>query len=198
MATNNSINLNQAGIAIYDAAGSFTATTTTQHAVLVGGASNTIVNKTLTDGQLLIGSTGNDPSTANLTAGTGISIVNGAGAITISAAGGGLTWTVVTGAAQAMSISNGYIANNAGTVVFTLPVTAAVGSVVAVTGINNNTGWQIAQNAGQTIHFGTVDSTTGVAGSLASTKTRDTVFLVCVVANTDWNVVDSIGNITVV
>jgi hypothetical protein len=97
-----------------------------------------------------------------------------------------------------LAVNNGYIANNAGTVVFTLPVTAAVGTVIAVTGINNNTGWQIAQNAGQTIYFGSTSTTTGVGGSLASTKTRDTVFLLCVVANNDWNVVDSIGNITIV
>ena len=198
MATNNAINLNQAGIAIYDGAGTFSATTTTQHAVLVGGTSNTIVNKTLTDGQILIGSTGVDPVAANITAGSGIAITNGAGSITVSSTGLGITWTVVTGATQAMSVNSGYIANNAGTVIFTLPSTAAVGSVIAVTGINNNTGWQIAQNAGQTVHFGTLSTTTGAGGSLASTKTRDTIFLLCVVANTDFNVIDSIGNITVV
>ena len=196
MATNNAINLNQAGIAIYDGAGTFTATTTTQHAVLVGGASNTIVNKTLTDGQVLIGSSGVDPVASTLTAGTGISITNAAGSITINSSGGGIAWTVVTGATQAMSVNNGYIANNAGTVAFTLPATAAVGSIIAVTGINNNTGWSIGLNAGQTIHFGTV-STTTTTGTLASTKTRDTVYILCVVANTDFNVIDSIGNITI-
>lgn len=198
MATNNAINLNATGIPVYDGAGTFTATTTTQHAVLVGGASNTITNKILTDGQVLIGSTGVDPVAATLTAGSGVSITNAAGSITIAASGGGLTWTVITGASQALAVNNGYIANNAGTVAFTLPVTAAVGTLIAVTGINNNTGWSIGQNVGQTIHMGTVSSTTGVGGSLACTKTRDTVYLVCVVANTDWNVVGSMGNITIV
>ena len=198
MATNNAINLNSTGIAIYDGAGTFSSTTTTQHAVLVGGTSNTIVNKTLVDGQVLIGFAGADPVAANITAGSGIAITNGAGSITVSSTGLGISWTVVTGATQAMSVNSGYIANNAGTVIFTLPSTAAVGSVIAVTGINNNTGWQIAQNAGQTVHFGTFSTITGAGGSLASTKTRDTVFLLCVVANTDFNVIDSIGNITVV
>lgn len=198
MATNNAINLNATGIAIYDGAGTFTATTTTQHAVLVGGTSNTIVNKTLSNGEVLIGSTGVDPVAATLTAGTGVSITNGAGSISIAASGGGLTWSVITGASQALAVNNGYIANNAGTVAFTLPVTAAVGTLIAVTGINNNTGWSIGLNVGQTIYFGSASTTTGVAGSLACTKTRDTVYLLCVVANTDWNVVDSIGNITVV
>lgn len=198
MATNNAINLNQVGIPVYDGAGTFSATTTTQNAVLLGGTSNTIVNQLLTDGQLIIGSTGVQPVASTLTAGTGVSITNGAGSITINASGGGLTWTVITGAAQALAVNNGYIANNAGTVVFTLPVTAAVGTVIAVTGINNNTGWQIAQNVGQTIYFGSANTTTGVGGSLTSTRIRDTVFLLCVVANTDWNVIDSIGNITIV
>ncbi len=43
----------------------------------------------LTDGQLLVGRTGNTPIAANLTAGSGINITNAAGAVTISATGGG-------------------------------------------------------------------------------------------------------------
>jgi len=42
-----------------------------------------------TDGQLIIGSTGNNPQIATLTAGANISITNGAGSITIAANGGG-------------------------------------------------------------------------------------------------------------
>lgn len=198
MATNNAINANSVGLQRYDGAGTFDAVTTTQYGVQIGAASNGLSSQLLTDGQLIIGSTGVAPVASTLTAGTGIGIVNAAGSITISAAGGGLTWTVITGAAQALAVNNGYIANNAGTIVFTLPAIAPVGSVIAVTGINNNTGWQIAQNAGQTIYFGSANTTTGVGGSLTSTRIRDTVFLLCVVANNDWNVVDSVGNITIV
>lgn len=43
----------------------------------------------LTNGQLLIGSTGGDPVPASLTAGANISITNGAGSITIAAGSGG-------------------------------------------------------------------------------------------------------------
>ena len=43
----------------------------------------------LTNGQLVIGSTGAAPAAATLTAGTGIAITNAAGGITISASGGG-------------------------------------------------------------------------------------------------------------
>lgn len=196
MATGNAINANSTGLAKYDGAGTWSATTVTDHSILVGGASNAITSIALTNGQLAIGSTGVDPVAATLSAGTGISISNGAGSITINGVGSGLTWSVITGASQAMSVNNGYIANRAGTVAFTLPTTSAVGDMVAVTGINTATGWSIAYTTNQQIFFGT-SSATITTGSLASTQIRDTVYLVCVVANLSWNVVSSVGNITV-
>jgi hypothetical protein len=58
-------------------------------ATLVVGSGGT-GQTTFTDGQLLIGnSTGNTLAKATLTAGTGISVTNGAGSITIAATGGG-------------------------------------------------------------------------------------------------------------
>lgn len=161
MATNNSINLNGTGVAVYDGAGTFSART--------------------------------------ITAGTGISVSDGSGVSgnpTINATGGGLTWTVVTGASQAMSVNNGYIANRAGTVAFTLPTSSAVGDVVAVTGINSATGWSIGYTTNQQIFFGT-SSATITSGTLASTAIRDSVYLVCVTANLGWNCISSVGNITV-
>ncbi len=198
MATQNAINANSSGLVRYDGAGTFSGVTTTNHAVLLGAASNGITNLALTNGQLAIGSTGADPSAATLTAGTGVSITNGAGSITINAVGGAMTWTVVTGTTQTAAVNNGYIANNAGQVTVTLPSTSAVGDMVAVTGINNATGWKIAQNGGNQIFFGSSSTTSGAGGSLTSTATRDTVYLVCMTANATWNVVSAIGNITVV
>jgi hypothetical protein len=198
MATNNAINISSSGLCKYDGAGTFSGVTTTNHSVLIGAASNGITSLALTNGQLAIGSTGADPTAATLSAGTGVSITNAAGSITINAAGGGLTWSTVTGTTQAAAVNNGYIANNAGQVTVTLPSTSAVGDVVAVTGINNATGWKVAQNAGNTIFFGSATTTPGTGGSLTSIATRDTVFLLCVTANAAWNVIDSIGNLTVV
>jgi collagen type VII alpha len=67
--------------------------------VLNGGTGQT----TYTDGQLLIGnSTGNTLTKSTLTAGSGISIVNSAGAISISATGSG-TVTSVTGTSPVVS-----------------------------------------------------------------------------------------------
>jgi hypothetical protein len=198
MATANSINANSTGLARYDGAGTWTGVTVTQHDLLIGAASNGITSLALTNGQLAIGNTSNDPSAATLTAGTGVTITNGAGSITINAAGGGLTWTVVTGTTQAAAVNNGYIANNAGQVTVTLPATSAVGDVVAVTGINNATGWKVAQNAGNQIFFGTASTTSGTGGSLTSSATRDAVLLLCTSANANWQVLNSVGNITVV
>ena len=62
--------------------------TLTSGAILIGqGVAPVITLGPLADGELLIGSTGLDPIPATLTAGTGISIANAAGSITISASG---------------------------------------------------------------------------------------------------------------
>lgn len=106
-------------------------------------------------------------------------------------------WTEITAGQTAVAYT-GYIANKAGTAcVVTLPATSIVGALYSVVG-KGATGWSIAQNAGQTIHFGDQNTTPGAGGSLASTKQYDTVHLVCSTANTDFVVTGSLGNITVV
>jgi len=87
MAVNNALNITATGIVKHDGAGAFTATTTTDHAILVGDAANAITNiGPLTDGQVVIGSTGNDPVAAAITAtaGQGVSVTLGAGSITLA------------------------------------------------------------------------------------------------------------------
>lgn len=151
----------------------------------------------MTNGQVLIGSTGGTPTPATLTAGPGVSISNGAGSITISGTGSGIGWTEVTGVSQAMSADNGYVASNAGLVTLTLPATAAFGTVINVQGKGAG-GWKIAQNAGQTIYFGSSATTTGATGYLASTNRYDSVQLLCITANTEWAMLGGPqGNITV-
>ena len=122
--------------------------------------------------------------------------LRGDGTFATPAGGGGITWNEVTGTTQAASVNAGYIANNAGLVTITIPTTAAVGDVVRVTGKGAG-GWLIAQNASEIIHFLGTNTTTGTGGSLASTGTYDGVEIVCVVANTEWVVVSSMGNITI-
>lgn len=111
---------------------------------------------------------------------------------------GFLTWTDVTGTTQAMAVSNGYVADNASLVTFTLPSTAAIGDVIQVLGKGAG-GWKIAQNATQQINIGKVPSTVGVSGSIASINQFDTVELRCITAGTAtiWTAKVT-GNITVV
>lgn len=101
-------------------------------------------------------------------------------------------WTTVTASTQAAAVSNGYITNNATGVTITLPATAAIGDVVEIMGLNAG-GWTLAPNSGQNIRFGTQNTTV----SLASTAQYDTIKVRCLVANTQWSVVERQGNITV-
>lgn len=88
MATNNAIDLSAQGVAYYNGSGSFSTPTLTQHAPVIGDSANDIkTSAALTNGQVLIGSTGADPVPATLTAGTNIAITNGAGSISIAASG---------------------------------------------------------------------------------------------------------------
>jgi hypothetical protein len=161
-------------------------------------AGNTVTTaiKNGSAGQLIIGGT-TTAAWANLTAGTGISIATGDHSITISASGVLDLWVEVTGTTQAMAANTGYIANNAGVVTLTLPSTATLGTRLTITGKGSG-GWLMAQNAGQTVYYGIATTTPGAGGSLASTQQRDTIDLVCITANTEWNVINSVGNITVV
>ena len=103
----------------------------------------------------------------------------------------------VTSTAQAMAINNGYILNNIALVTATLPSVSVVGDLVWIIGKGSG-GWQIAQNAGQTIHFGNQDTTTGAGGRLDSTNQYDSIQLLCTAANTDWTCTGiSQGNISV-
>jgi hypothetical protein len=75
----------------------------------------------LTNGQVLIGATGAAPQAQNLTAGTGITVTNGPGAITLSATGPGPTGLFNQAMSATPTSANTGLANwlNKGTAVFT-------------------------------------------------------------------------------
>ena len=125
--------------------------------------------------------------------GTNLKFANGTNTVSLTT---GTTWSVIAGTSATMAPANGYISNNAGLVTLTLPTTAAVGTEIRVAGYGAG-GWKIAQNASQQIQFGIVNTTSGTGGYLQSVQPSDGVHLVCVVANTNWIVVSSQGNITV-
>lgn len=79
----------------------------------------------LIDGELIIGATGGQPVVNQLTAGSGVSIVNGAGTISISATGTGGTVTSITAGTGLTGTPNPITLT--GTLSLTVPVTANLG-----------------------------------------------------------------------
>ena len=158
----------------------------TNSSTLVTGSTGTPVwSGTMSNGQLIIGSTGATPTAATLTAGSGITITNGAASITISSSTSGMTWSTFTCTTQASAVNNGYITNNAGSVTVTLPTTFAIGDEIEVKGLGAG-GWVLAAGTATTVRIGS--STTTSAGSLTSANQYDTVKVTGLVANTTWSV----------
>ena len=185
------------GVASRTAANTWATSSITNHAVLVGNSTEGINNiGPLTNGQLVIGNTGNDPTAATLSAGTGVGIVNAAGSVTINAVGGGLTWTAI-GASGNLAVNNGYLCTSGAALSLALPAASAVGDVISVA-LNGSTSWTITQAANQQIRIGSGTTSLGAGGSLASTAQGDTVTMVCTTVNLTWTVISVVGNITVV
>jgi hypothetical protein len=78
-----------------------------------------------------------------------------------------------------------------------LPATAAIGTELEISGFDTHL-WTIAQNASQIVNVGSTATTTGVGGSITATSRYDAIRLVCVTADTVWNMVSSVGNLSVV
>jgi len=140
----------------------------------------------LTDGQVVVGSSAGAPLAATLTAGTGVIITNAANSITVASTGGGMAWSNIGGTTQAAAVDNGYISDDAGATTITLPATAAIGSKVGVEGLGAG-GWILAASAGDTIQIGSGETSSG--GTLTSSAATDSVYVLCIVANTTWRVI---------
>lgn len=119
----------------------------------------------------------------------------GTSTLTISVAGGGITWSVIA-ADQTAVVNNGYFCNKAGTLHLLLPAVSAVGDTIIVTNENTALGVQFTQAAGQQILFSTSSSTLGATGTVTSSAIGDAMTIVCKVANTIWRADSMIGNWT--
>jgi uncharacterized protein YraI len=171
------------------------ATLGTHDAILTTNATGVITPIAVTDGQLAIGSSTGAPLAATLTAGTGITITNGHNSITIATAGSS-GWVDQTTTPVTMTANTGYTSDDGVTpVVFTLPLTSAIGDFVEINGKGSG-GYTISQAAGQQIHYGNQTTTLGATGTLSSSNQFDCVRLRCLTANTIWTVVSSVGNLT--
>jgi hypothetical protein len=177
--------------------GNLSVTGLTDHSIVLGSGSAALTPLgPLTDGQLAIGSTGNAPTAAMLTAGTGISITPGAGSITIASATGGMSYEEITDAAKTIVNNYEYGCNRGGGVAFTLPAASPVGSQFKITGITGL--WNIVQGAFQYVCIGSVTSTVGAGGSISATNLGDCITCTCIVENVGFRVTAMMGNITVV
>lgn len=106
-------------------------------------------------------------------------------------------WIDATSSPISMIPNMSYVTDNGTSIInYTLPSTAAFGTILQISGKSVG-GWSLAQNAGQSILFINQSTTTGVTGSLASSSKGDFIRLLCITANTTWNVVGSMGNITI-
>lgn len=164
-----------------------TASSVTQNAVIIGAASNLLSSIPLNNGQVVIGATAGAPLAATLTAGTGISITNGANSITIASSGGGVSWSSQTTNFNA-AVNNGYFI--AGNAVATLPASPSNGDAIAffVDGAFTVT---ITANTGQTIQISSNVSSS--AGTQANTATGDACTLVYRSTDTKWCAVSFVG-----
>lgn len=178
-------------------------TTASTQRVVINSAGSVTINSpdagdalTVTGGLTVTGIAG--VTTTNTKIVTVNSSTGQVGAVTTipAANGGSLAWTEVTGTTQSAAVMNGYITNNAALVTVTLPSSASVGERVAIVGKGAGL-WKLAQNAGQTVHFGSLDTTTGATGYISATVRYDCLEVICTTANTDWVVRSSVGELTI-
>ena len=118
------------------------ANTFTNHGILIGNATNAVsATAELANGELLIGSTGNAPVPATLTAGTNVTITPTAGAITIAATDTQNPFQSITGVGTGNTDSGVELSNGGGSVLIlgAGTITAAqTGNTITLTGADNS------------------------------------------------------------
>lgn len=124
----------------------FSATSLTLTNALKIAEGGTGLDTTPTNGQLLIGN-GSGYTLATLTAGTGLSVTNATGSITIAASGGGLPTVSVQNTTAITAAANfHYILTAASLTTVTLPASPTISDTIYVTVANSLTTNVIANN----------------------------------------------------
>ena len=150
-----------------------------------GGTTPTVVS----DGQLLIGSSiVPHIQVSTLTAGSGISISNGHGSITISSISSSITWIDKSNSFNA-AVSNGYFVTANSTA--NLPASPSQGNVISFVVDSSTDILTIQANVGQKIQIGSVISTS--AGIAVSSSNGDSVTLVFRASDSNWLATQSMG-----
>jgi len=109
--------------------------------------------------------------------------------------GGGITWNYVT-TNTSMVVNNGYITSGS-SILLTMPATSVVGSMFEIT--CQGGAWKVTSGSNtQKLFFGNATASFGLAGQdgfLSSSQERDSIKIVCTLADIEYNVVSSVGNI---
>jgi hypothetical protein len=127
---------------------------------------------TPTNGQLLIGN-GTGLTRSTLTAGTGISVTNATGSITIAASGGGLPTVTVTASTAITAAANfHYVLTAATAATVTLPASPTISDTIYVTVANGLTTNVVARN-GKPIQGIAEDMTLNAAYASAQLRFTD-------------------------
>lgn len=139
---------------------------------------------------------------ANLGIGSSGEVLTVSGGVPTWAAASGLTFNAVSSSTQALVAGNTYYTTYVGQNVMTLPLLAAAGTIIEIISDSSTDTFQVAQNLGQSIVFGSqgstsVSTTSGVTGSVTSINPNSVLVLKCIVANTTWIVMDSVNSFTV-
>lgn len=112
----------------------------------------------------------------------------------------GLIWEVVTTDTKDMESGHGYINKNAtpaNQTVYTLPTTADVSHMTAISGYTEG-GWKIEQNGSQQIFLPDKSTTLGVTGSITSLGGKDWITLFCVTEDDEFVTVSTTDDFGVV
>lgn len=104
------------------------------------------------------------------------------------------TWQVDTTTPISLVDNIGNIENSGSQIIYNLPVTCEIGDTFAIVATTAN-GFQVDANPGQTIRYGNQITTNG--GTITSTSIGDVLFLLCTTTDTQFVVLNSIGNLTV-
>lgn len=155
-----------------------------------------INGSTGTDGQIILAKTADKPLWGTVTAGTGMSVGLAANALTLTCTANALIPWATVNADAALVNNNAYInIKTPALLTMTLPAAAAVGTMIILQGSAvGDGGWKITTGGGQNIQVGNQNAAT----SIASSDDNDSVTMICTVADTTWNVVASVGNLTIV
>jgi len=160
-----------------------TGTTTVRASMVTDTNGSPILSSSMSDGQLIIGSSAGTPAAANLTQGTYITVTNAANSITIDTIGPVMTTSTITGTTQNALVNVRYITQNISATTITLPATCAVGDRITIVG-GGGAAWVVQANTGQTVTFSTSSTSTG--GTMTAKHSKDACTLICTSANTVW------------